>query len=51
MKRRSVIARRLRNRRQGQSCWQKYQKVAFKYEWQAPWKRTKRPVVEGDRHV
>ena len=31
MKRRSVIARKLRDRRAGQSCYQKYSKRPFKY--------------------
>lgn len=47
MKRRSVIARRLRDRRQGQSCWQKYKKAAYRYQWSAPWKRAKREVQDN----
>jgi hypothetical protein len=39
MKRRSVIARKLRDRRAGQSCYQKYQKRPYRYSWFAPWKR------------
>jgi hypothetical protein len=42
MKRRSTIARKLRDRRSGQSCYQKYGKREYRYQWQAPWKRKNR---------
>ncbi len=41
MKRRSVHQRKLRDRRGPgiQSPYQKYNKVPYRYQWQAPWKR------------
>ena len=39
MKRRSVQQRKLRDRRSGQSTYQKYKKSPYKYQWQAPWKK------------
>ena len=42
MKRRSVISRKLRDRRSGQSCYQKYSKTPYKYKWQAPWKNKRK---------
>ncbi len=39
MKRRSVLARKLRDRRSGVSPYQKYQKRPYRYTWQAPWRR------------
>jgi len=45
MKRRSVQARKLRDRRAGQSPYQKYSKTPYKYQWQSPAKRKNQATV------
>ena len=51
MKRRSVTARKLRDRRGAglQSPYAKYDKVPYRYSWQAPWRTSNRLVTQ--RHV